>query len=109
VPALLGLTGVSGACRPAPDPIRVEGRAVVVENRSDEAWRDVEVWVNDHYRVSSPVLAARGRFVAPLDTFVAGFGQRFDGRRQRIRGIEVTARTQAGRSVRLVWGAGRRR
>ncbi len=81
----------------------------MVENASDEAWHDVEVWLNDHYRVTSARLEARGRLVAPLDTFVAGFGQRFDVRRQPLRGIEVTARTADGRPVRLVWGAGRRR
>lgn len=80
-----------------------------MENFSDDAWTGVEVWVNDHYRVTSPALARRGRLVAPLDTFVAGFGQRFDPRRQRVRGIEVTARTASGAPVRLVWGTGRRR
>lgn len=80
-----------------------------MENRSREAWREIEVWVNGQYRVASPHLAGRGRLVAPLDTFVAGFGQRFDARRQAVRSIEVRARTAAGAPVRLRWGVEPRR
>ena len=49
------------------------------------------------------------RFGVPLNAFVAGFGQRFSPGRQVVQGIEVTASTGTGRTVRLVWGEGRRR
>jgi hypothetical protein len=106
--AAVGLSAIAG-CRPPPDPITVQGDVVTVDNQTDEAWLDVEVWVNDHYRVTLPRLAPRGRFHAPLGTFVAGFGQRFDIRRQRVSGIEVTARTETGAGVTKIWGKGRRR
>lgn len=80
-----------------------------VENQTGERWTDIEVWMNDHYRVTARGLEPGGRLVVPLDAFVAGFGQRFDRRRQAVFGIEVTARAASGRDVRLVWGKGRRR
>jgi len=59
--------------------------------------------------VTARELEAGGRLVVPLDAFVAGFGQRFDRRRQAPFGIEVTARTVSGREIRIDWGKGRRR
>ncbi len=92
--------------RPA---ILVQETTISVENQSGEAWSAVEVWLNDHYRVTARALEPDGRLVMPLDAFVAGFGQRFDRRRQAPFGIEVTARRASGGEVRLVWGKGRRR
>jgi hypothetical protein len=43
-----------------------------------------------------------------INTFVAGFGQRFPPR-QDVTGVEVTATDSAGDAIRLVWGKGRRR
>jgi len=81
---------------------------VRVENQTGKEWTDVEIWVNDHYRVTRPRIEAGERFQAPLDAFVAGFGQRHDTARQAVRGVEVTAKSSDG-DVRLVWGEGRRR
>ena len=78
-----------------------------VENQTNHEWTDVEIWVNDHYRVTRPRIDAGERFQAPLEAFVAGFGQRFDTARQSVRGVEVTAKSSDG-DVRLVWGEGRR-
>jgi hypothetical protein len=79
-----------------------------VYNDSGEAWRGVEIWVNDHFRITRESIEPGERFVAPLETFTAGFGQRFDPA-QHVSGIEVTATDAAGNPVRLVWGNGRRR
>jgi hypothetical protein len=46
---------------------------------------------------------------ATYDAFLAGFGQRFDRRRQSPFDVEVTARTGSGSELRFVWGKGRRR
>lgn len=99
----------AAACRPPLEPIVVQAGRIVVTNTSDESWRDVEVWLNDHYRVTTATLEPHGVLDAPLANFVAGFGQRFDVARQPVRGIEVTARTAGGVEVRHVWGEGRRR
>jgi hypothetical protein len=82
---------------------------VIVENQTAVEWRQVEIWVNDHYRVTASSIAAGSSLSAPLDAFVAGFGQRFDPRRQGVTGIEVTAIDTENKAVKLVWGKGRRR
>lgn len=92
--------------RPA---ILIQETSISVENQSGEPWSDIEVWLNDHYRVTARTLEPGGRLVVPLDVFVAGYGQRFDRRRQAPFGIEVTARAASGEAVTLVWGKGRRR
>jgi opacity protein-like surface antigen len=100
----------ASSCRkPPPEPIAFEGRAIVVENLTADEWQNVEVWLNDHYRVTKSRMPPGERFSIPLSAFVAGFGQRFDARRQPIRGVEVTATARDGRPVKLVWGTGRRR
>jgi hypothetical protein len=98
----------AGACAPAPERLTLEGRRITVYNDTGEAWKAVEVWVNDHYRVTRAEMVPDERFVVPLESFVAGFGQRFESN-QRVTGIEVTATDQSGDPVRLTWGNGRRR
>jgi hypothetical protein len=98
------------ACRTAPaPPIAVSGRTLTVQNQTTAEWRNVEVWVNDHYRVTKSVMPAGERFAIPLTAFVAGFGQRFNPARQVVQGVEVTASTKDGKQVKLVLGRGRRR
>ena len=106
--ALVGLVGVGCSSPPLPTII-VESNQIGVTNSSDVRWERIEVWVNDHYRVTLGSLEPGGRFVAPLDTFVAGFGQRFDPRRQKVGGVEVTARDPSGMIVTHTWASGRRR
>jgi len=104
-----GLWGAAACSSAARSPFTVTERAITVENQSRDAWDNVEVWLNDHYRVIKPRMAPGERFDIPLNTFVAGFGQRFSPGRQIVKGIEVTATTGSGQAVRLVWGEGRRR
>jgi hypothetical protein len=97
-----------GACSPAPERLTLEGRTITVFNDSGEAWKGIEIWVNDHYRVTRDTMLPGERFVVSLESFVAGFGQRFRSD-QRVTGIEVTGTDASGDPVRLVWGTGRRR
>jgi hypothetical protein len=76
---------------------------------SDTPWTDVEVWLNDRYRMQARELAPGQRLVMPTRGFVAGFGQLFDPDKQSPHGIEVTAKAGGGKPVRLTWGEGRRR
>lgn len=96
------------ACSPRPERLSVDGRTVTVFNDTGREWRSVEIWVNDYYRVTREKIAPGERFQAPLNMFVAGFGQRFPAR-QQVTGIEATATDSAGEAVRLVLGSGRRR
>lgn len=105
---VLALAAATLACRPAPEPLHIEGRTLTVWNNSSEPWERVEIWVNDHYRVTRDAIAPAERFAVPLETFVAGYGQRF-ARTQHVTGVEVTATDASGDPVRLVWGQGRRR
>jgi hypothetical protein len=96
------------ACAPPPERLQMNGRTLVLFNDTRSEWRGVEIWVNDHYRVTRDRISAGERFVVPLDTFVAGLGQRFT-HTQPVNGIEVTATDESGARVRIVWGQGRRR
>jgi hypothetical protein len=109
VAALVAGLADSACRRIPPEPITFTGRAVVVENLTTDEWQNVEVWLNDHYRVTKSRMPPGELFSIPLSAFVAGFGQRFDAARQPIRGIEVAAAAPGGRAVKLVWGTGRRR
>ena len=97
----------AAACSAPPERLRLDGRTVTVFNDSDRPWQSVEIWVNDHYRVTRDAIAPGERFQAPLNVFVAGFGQRFPPQ-QQVTGVEVTATDSAGGAVRLVLGNGRR-
>ena len=99
---------VAAACSDPPQRLTLEGRTITIYNDSGEAWKGMEIWVNDHYRVTRDTVAPAERFIVPLATFVAGFGQRFPSN-QQVTGIEVTATDASGDRVQLVWGNGRRR
>ncbi len=98
-----------GCRRTPPEPITFAERAIVVQNLTADEWQNVEVWLNDHYRVTKSKMPPGERFSIPFSSFVAGFGQRFNAARQPIRGVEVNATGPGGQKVRIVWGAGRRR
>jgi hypothetical protein len=97
---LLGVVLVA-ACHHQPDPIRVEGRTLVVENQTARAWRNVTVTVNSYYRAGAPALAAGGRLEAGLSTLTTGFGQRFNPVREAVHTVEVRATDDAGNPVSL--------
>jgi hypothetical protein len=111
--AVLALVGYLVFPRACSD---VEKRSIIVEtgrisviNVSDTPWSDVEVWLNDQYRMQARELAPGQRLVMSTRGFVAGFGQLFDPKKQSPYGIEVTAKGADGKPVRLTWGQGRRR
>jgi hypothetical protein len=101
--ALTVVALLAAACsRPPEAPaIQIQRNFVTVDNRTSDDWLDVEVWVNRQYRVTVPRIAAGSRFSTTLDSFVAGFGQRFDVRSQRVDQVRLTARTPSGTPVEL--------
>ena len=88
-------------------PIRINGNLVTVTNLTTRPWSNVEVWMNNHYRVTVPRLEAGQRFDVPLDAFVAGNGHRFQPKNQRPDGIQVLAKSADGTDVKINWGKGR--
>lgn len=93
---------IDAACRKLPeDPLKLERNLLTVSNRTDDNWSGVEVWLNTYYRVTTTSIPAHSRFQAPLDTFVAGFGQRFDFRRAQIKDLRLTAKLPDGKPFEL--------
>jgi hypothetical protein len=93
------------ACRGKPEPIRVNGGHLVIENQTSQEWRDVVVTVNAYYRGGAPSLAPGGRLETALGNFTTGLGQRFDTNREPVRRVEVRAKNASGEPVALDWGA----
>ncbi len=84
-------------CYKAPvEPLKLERNMLTVDNRSSRDWTHVEIWLNTYYRITTSSVPAGGRLQAPLDTFVAGFGQRFDFHRMMVRDLRLTAKLPDG-------------
>jgi len=100
--AALALAFVGASCRKLPDePMKLERNLLTVSNQSGDEWSSVEVWLNTYYRITTSSIPAGGRFQAPLDTFVAGYGQRFDFRRMQITDLRLTAKLPDGKPFEL--------
>ena len=90
------------ACSPPPiEPLKLDGNMLTVDNRSDVEWKNVEIWLNTYYRVKTDSIPAKGRFQAPLDVFVAGFGQRFEFRRMQVKDLRLNATSADGKPVEI--------
>lgn len=102
LPATLLAAALSAACSEPPrDPLTLDGNFLTVDNRTSQEWTHVEVWLNSSYRVTTPSIPPRGRFQAPLDVFVAGFGQRFDFHRMQVKDLRLTATLPGGEPLEL--------
>jgi hypothetical protein len=101
--AVLALAAVGAARCAAPprDPLVLEGNMLTVDNQTAQDWKAVEIYLNTYYRVTTSTIRAGSRFQAPLDVFVAGFGQRFDLRRMPIRSLKLTATLPDGQPLEL--------
>jgi hypothetical protein len=101
--AMLALAAVGAARCAAPprDPLVLEGNMLTVDNQTAQDWKAVEIYLNTYYRVTTSTIRAGSRFQAPLDVFVAGFGQRFDLRRMPIRSLKLTATLPDGQPLEM--------
>jgi hypothetical protein len=95
--ATLSVAAAACAPRPLPDPMQLDGGILFVDNRSSDEWKDVEIWLNTYYRVTTRSVPAHTRMQAPLDQFIAGFGQRFNHRKTMIRDLRLTATLPDGK------------
>lgn len=93
----------AGACRrePPPDPLKLDGNLLTVDNRSAQDWTAVEIWLNRNHSVRIPTIAAGSRLQVPLDAFVAGFGQRFNYQRTQISDLRLKAKLPDGKPIEL--------
>jgi hypothetical protein len=97
--ALIGIIGAIACSKPAAEPLRLDRGMLTVDNQSASDWTNVEIWVNQYFRATAPVIAAHGRFQAPLNGFVSGYGQRFDFTRMQVRDLRLSAKTANGEPV----------
>jgi len=105
-----GIVAVLIGCQSEePQPIRVGTDKVTVINLTDKTWRNVDVWLNDHYRAQARELLPGQRLDIPMGVFIAYGGQYFNIKKQVPSGIAVEAVTADGKPVAITWGKGRRR
>jgi hypothetical protein len=101
VAAALSCAIAAGCSKPAVDPLHLDGNILTVDNRTSTDWTSVEIWLNTYYRVTAASIPAGSRFQAPLDIFVAGFGQRFDFHRTQVHDLRLTAKLPDGRPLEI--------
>ena len=90
------------ACgKPPIDPLKLEGNMLTVTNQSSNDWRSVQIRLNTYFRVDAASVPSRGVLRVPLDTFAAGFGQRFNFHRMQIRDLRLTATLPDGTPLEL--------
>ena len=73
---------------------------LTVYNASSQDWKDVRIFLNDNYRVVTPIIAAHGQFKAPLDVFVEAYDYRT--KRANIERHELALDGLVWRSKRVV-------
>lgn len=84
------LLGACSASAP-PEVLTLDGGKLTVNNHSAQEWRNVEIWVNNYYRAVVPSIAAGSVFQVQLDSFISGYGQRFDYRHAQIKDLRLSA------------------
>ena len=96
------VAGAAAACsKPAREPLKLDGNILTVENATSETWTDVELWLNTYYRLQKSTIEPGERVHAPLDNFVAGFGQRFEFRRMQVKDLRLVAKLPDGRAIEI--------
>jgi hypothetical protein len=101
-PALVVLAVGAGCSNPPVEPLQLDGNVLTVYNGTPQDWMGVEIWLNTYYRETTPMIQSRGRFRAPLDVFVEGFGGRFDFHRAQIKDVRLTAKQRDGTPVEVI-------
>jgi hypothetical protein len=92
----------SAACYKAPEePIKLEGNLVTVSNVSTQEWTHVEIWINQQFRMVTPSIPPGKKFQATLDTFVTGFGHRFNFKRMQVKDVRLMAKLPDGKPMEL--------
>ena len=100
--AVLTLLFVAAACgEDQLRPLTLEGGKLVIRNDTDEEWKNVELWLNWYYRAVIPSIPAHGRVDATLDSFMEGYGRRFDYAHTMVKDLKLTARRPNGETLEL--------
>ena len=82
-------------------PMQLEGNRLTVYNDTAGDWTNVEIWLNHHFRVTVPTIPPHAPLLAPLDVFVAGYGQRFNFKTMQITDLRLKGKHQNGEPFEL--------
>ena len=96
--AAVGAAACSERTRPA---LNLDGNRLTIYNDTDETWSNVEVILNQHFRIQPKDIEPDGIVQAPLDIFVAGYGQRFNFKTMQITDLRLKAKRPNGEPIEL--------
>lgn len=88
----------------ADQAIDMDQGSLLIRNVDEREWRNVVVYVNDHYRGTASTLAPGAILRPALRDFVDGYGRRFNPSAHRVFGVLVTAEDDRGGKVRYTHG-----
>ena len=96
--AAVGAAACVERTRPA---LNLDGTRLTIYNDTDETWSNVEVILNQHFRIQPKDIEPDGIVQAPLDIFVAGYGQRFNFKTMQITDLRLKAKRPNGEPIEL--------
>ncbi len=100
---LAGFLFMRGCDERLPD-IEVADGFIHVRNETDEEWRTVRIWVNEHYAVSVVSIPPKGFIREPVKRFVAAQGQTINTSTTPVTSVVVLAASPSGERLRFTWG-----
>lgn len=90
------------ACsKPPVDPLQLDRGILTVTNDTPDTWTNVEIWINQQFRVTKSSIEAGSRFQVPLGSFVEGFGHRFDFNRMQVKDLRLSATKPDGTPIEI--------
>jgi hypothetical protein len=100
--AIVVCVAAGAACSKRTRPaLNLDGTRLTIYNDTDETWSSVEVILNQHFRIQPKDIEPDGIVQAPLDIFVAGYGQRFNFKTMQITDLRLTAKRPNGEPIEL--------
>lgn len=99
--AVLLIVAIGACSQPPRDPLQLDRNLLTVHNTSSEDWADVAIWLNHHFRVTTPRIEANSYFRVPLDAFVEAYGRRFVFNQMQITDLRLTAKRPGGEAFEL--------
>lgn len=98
--ALVCTAAWTAACTERTRPaLNLDGNRLTIHNDTDETWSNVEVILNQHFRIQPKDIEPNGIVQAPLDVFVAGYGQRFNFKTMQITDLRLKAKRPNGQPL----------
>jgi hypothetical protein len=98
--ALVCFAASTAACSQRTRPaLNLDGNRLTIYNDTDETWSNVEVILNQHFHIQPKDIAPDGIVQAPLDIFVAGYGQRFNFKTMQITDLRLKAKRPNGEPI----------